>query len=218
MNYILESLHNNTNIIIVKNNGILCFDDEMMIVEDSETKKICLNTDNNYKTCDFKVLQSTYDKINYVVAMMKYLKNEDIILLKNRISTLLKKYIRISTVDYKQKVVKKFKDNDGNIIPTEDVFYSYSLRKHFYFSNIKDLVFLDESEETKLEDNYGYISYISFLNFQNFLKEENTTYEDFISNTKYCVVIDEMNKFENFKKKGLIDISKIKKEYKLEYK
>ena len=39
MNYILESLHNNTNIIIVKNNGILCFDDEMMIVEDSETKK-----------------------------------------------------------------------------------------------------------------------------------------------------------------------------------
>lgn len=218
MNYILESLHNNTNIIVVKNNGNFYFDDGMMIVEDSESKKICLNTDNDYKTCDFKILQSAYDKINYVIAMMKYLKNEDIILLKNRISTLLKKYIGISTVDYKQKVVEKFKDKDGNVIPTEDVFYSYSLKKYFCFNSTNDLVFLDESEETKLEDNYGDISYISFLNFQNFLKEENTTYEDFISNSKYCVVIDNINKFENFKKKGLIDISKIKKEYKLEYK
>ena len=149
---------------------------------------------------------------------MKYLKNEDIILLKNRISTLLKKYMGDVDVIYHQQVVKKFKDRDGNVVPTEDVFYSYSLKKHFYFPYINDIVFLEESKETKLKDNYGNISYISFLNFQNFLKEENTSYEDFISNTKYCVVIDEMNKFENFKKKGLIDISKIKKEYKLEYK
>ena len=218
MNYILESLHNNTNIIVVKNNGNLGFDDDMMIVTDSETNKFYLDPYNDYKTCDFRVLQSTYDKINYVIAMMKYLKDEDIILLKNRISTLLKKYIGISTVDYKQKVVEEFKDKDGNVIPTEDVFYSYSLRKHFYFPCINDIVFLDESKETTLTDNYGDISYISFLNFQNFLKEENITYEDFISNTKYCVVINYMNKFENFKKKGLIDISKIKKEYKLEYK
>lgn len=216
MNYILESLHNNTNIIVVKNNGNLVFDDEMMVV-DSEINKLNIFPDN-YKSGYFKILQSTYDKINYVFAMMKYLKNEDIILLKNRISTLLKKYMGDVDVIYHQKVVKKFKDRDGNVVPTEDVFYSYSLKKHFYFSCINDIVFLDESEETKLEDNYGNISYISFLNFQNFLKEENTSYEDFISNTKYCVVIDEMNKFENFKKKGLIDISKIKKEYKLEYK
>lgn len=216
MNYILESLHNNTNIIVVKNNGNLVFDDEMMVV-DSEINKLNIFPDN-YKSGYFKILQSTYDKINYVFAMMKYLKNEDIILLKNRISTLLKKYMGDVDVIYHQKVVEKFKDRDGNIVPTEDVFYSYSLKKHFYFSCINDIVFLDKSEETKLEDNYGNISYISFLNFQNFLKEENTSYEDFISNTKYCVVIDEMNKFENFKKKGLIDISKIKKEYKLECK
>lgn len=216
MNYILENLHNNTNIIVVKNNGNFGFDDEMMVVN-SDINKLYIIPDD-YKTCDFKVLQSTYNKINYVVAMMKYLKNEDIILLKNRISTLLKKYMGDVDVVYHQKVVEKFKDNNGNVVPTEDVFYSYSLKKHFYFSCINDIVFLDESEETKLEDNYGNISYISFLNFQNFLKEENTSYEDFISNTKYCVVIDEMNKFENFKKKGLIDISKIKKEYKLECK
>lgn len=216
MDYIFEKLHNNTNIIVVKNNGNFGFDDEMMVV-DSEINKLNIFPDN-YKAGYFKILQSTYDKINYVVAMMKYLKNEDIILLKNRISTLLKKYMGDVDVIYHQKVVKKFKDRDGNVVPTEDVFYSYSLKKHFYFSCINDIVFLDESEETKLEDNYGNISYISFLNFQNFLKEENTSYEDFISNTKYCVVIDEMNKFENFKKKGLIDISKIKKEYKLECK
>lgn len=216
MDYIFEKLHNNTNIIVVKKNGNFGFDDEMMVV-DSEINKLNIFPDN-YKAGYFKILQSTYDKINYVVAMMKYLKNEDIILLKNRISTLLKKYMGDVDVIYHQKVIKKFKDRDGNVVPTEDVFYSYSLKKHFYFSCINDIVFLDESEETKLEDNYGNISYISFLNFQNFLKEENTSYEDFISNTKYCVVIDEMNKFENFKKKGLIDISKIKKEYKLECK
>lgn len=216
MDYIFEKLHNNTNIIVVKNNGNFGFDDEMMVV-DSEINKLNIFPDN-YKAGYFKILQSTYDKINYVVAMMKYLKNEDIILLKNRISTLLKKYMGDVDVIYHQKVVKKFKDRDGNVVPTEDVFYSYSLKKHFYFPYINDIVFLEESKETKLKDNYGNISYISFLNFQNFLKEENTSYEDFISNTKYCVVIDEMNKFENFKKKGLIDISKIKKEYKLEYK
>ena len=216
MNYILENLHNNTNIIVVKNNGNFDFDDEMMVVN-SDINKLYIIPDD-YKTCGFKVLQSTYNKINYVVAMMKYLENEDIILLKNRISTLLKKYMGDVDVIYHQKVVKKFKDRDGNVVPTEDVFYSYSLKKHFYFPYINDIVFLEESKKTKLKDNYGNISYISFLNFQNFLKEENTSYEDFISNTKYCVVIDEMNKFENFKKKGLIDISKIKKEYKLEYK
>jgi len=216
MDYIFEKLHNNTNIIVVKNNGNFGFDDEMMVV-DSEINKLNIFPDN-YKAGYFKILQSTYDKINYVVAMMKYLKNEDIILLKNRISTLLKKYMGDVDVIYHQKVVKKFKDRDGNVVPTEDVFYSYSLKKHFYFPYINDIVFLEESKETKLKDNYGNISYISFLNFQNFLKEENTFYEDFISNTKYCVVIDEMNKFENFKKKGLIDISKIKKEYKLECK
>ena len=216
MDYIFEKLHNNTNIIVVKNNGNFGFDDEMMVV-DSEINKLNIFPDN-YKSGYFKILQSTYDKINYVVAMMKYLKNEDIILLKNRISTLLKKYMGDVNVIYHQQVVKKFKDRDGNVVPTEDVFYSYSLKKHFYFPYINDIVFLEESKETKLKDNYGNISYISFLNFQNFLKEENTSYEDFISNTKYCVVIDEMNKFENFKKKGLIDISKIKKEYKLEYK
>lgn len=216
MDYIFEKLHNNTNIIVVKNNGNFGFDDEMMVV-DSEINKLNIFPDN-YKSGYFKILQSTYDKINYVVAMMKYLKNEDIILLKNRISTLLKKYMGDVDVIYHQQVVKKFKDRDGNVVPTEDVFYSYSLKKHFYFPYINDIVFLEESKETKLKDNYGNISYISFLNFQNFLKEENTSYEDFISNTKYCVVIDEMNKFENFKKKGLIDISKIKKEYKLEYK
>lgn len=216
MDYIFEKLHNNTNIIVVKNNGNFGFDDEMMVV-DSEINKLNIFPDN-YKSGYFKILQSTYDKINYVVAMMKYLKNEDIILLKNRISTLLKKYIGDVDVIYHQQVVKKFKDRNGNVVPTEDVFYSYSLKKHFYFPYINDIVFLEESKETKLKDNYGNISYISFLNFQNFLKEENTSYEDFISNTKYCVVIDEMNKFENFKKKGLIDISKIKKEYKLEYK
>lgn len=216
MDYIFEKLHNNTNIIVVKNNGNFGFDDKMMVV-DSEINKLNIFPDN-YKAGYFKILQSTYDKINYVVAMMKYLKNEDIILLKNRISTLLKKYMGDVDVIYHQKVVEEFKDRDGNVVPTEDVFYSYSLKKHFYFSYINDIVFLEESKKTKLKDNYGDISYISFLNFQNFLKEENTTYEDFISNSKYCVVIDEMNKFENFKKKGLIDISKIKKEYKLEYK
>lgn len=216
MDYILESLHNNTNIIVVKNNGNFYFDDEMMVV-DSEINKLNIFPDN-YKAGYFKILQSTYDKINYVVAMMKYLKNEDIALLKNKISTLLKKYMGDIDVVYHQKAVKEFKNYDGNVIPTEDVFYSYSFKKHFYFPYINDIVFLDESKETKLEDDYGDISYISFLNFQNFLKEENTTYEDFISNTKYCIVIDDMNKFENFKKKGLINISKIKKEYKLEYK
>ena len=216
MDYVFEKLHNNTNIIVVKNNGNFGFDDEMMVV-DSEINKLNIFPDN-YKAGYFKILQSTYDKINYVVAMMKYLENEDIILLKNRISTLLKKYMGDVDVIYHQKVVKKFKDRDGNVVPTEGVFYSYSLKKHFYFSCINDIVFLDESEETKLEDNCGDISYISFLNFQNFLKEENTTYEDFISNSKYCIIIDNMNKFEKFKKKGLIDISKIKKEYKLEYK
>lgn len=216
MNYILESLHNNTNIIVVKNYGNFSFDDEMMVV-DSEINKLYIMPDN-YKTGYFKVLQSTYDKINYIVAMMKYFKNEDVVLLKNKISILLKKYMGDVDVVYHQKVVEEFKDKDGNVIPTEDVFYSCSLKKHFYFPCINDIVFLDESEETKLEDNYGDISYISFLNFKNFLKEENITYEDFISNTKYCVVINYMNKFEEFKKKGLIDISKIKKEYKLEYK
>ena len=216
MDYIFEKLNNNTNIIVVKNNGNFGFDDEIMVV-DSKINKLNIFP-NNYKTGYFKILQSTYDKINYVVAMMKYLKNEDIILLKNRISTLLKKYMGDVDVIYHQKVVKEFKDKNGNVIPTEDVFYSFSLKKHFYFRYINDIVFLDESEETKLEDDYGNISYISFLNFHNFLKEENITYEDFISDTKYCVVIDEMNKFENLKKKGLIDISKIKKEYKLEYK
>ena len=141
MNYILESLHNNTNIIVVKNNGNLVFDDEMMVV-DSEINKLNIFPDN-YKSGYFKILQSTYDKINYVFAMMKYLKNEDIILLKNRISTLLKKYMGNVDAIYHQKVVKKFKDNDGNVIPTEDVFYSYSLKKHFYFSYINDIVFLE---------------------------------------------------------------------------
>lgn len=216
MNYVLENLHNNTNIIVVKNNGNFGFDDEMMVV-DSKTNKLYIFPDD-YRTCDFKVLQSTYDKINYVVAMMKYLENEDVILLKNRISILLKKYIGDVNIIYRQKNVKIFKDNNCNVIPTEDVFYSYSFKKHFYFPCINDIVFLDESEETKLEDDYGDISYVSFLNFHNFLKEENITYENFISDTKYCVVIDEMNKFENLKKKRLIDISKIKKEYKLEYK
>ena len=83
MDYIFEKLHNNTNIIVVKNNGNFGFDDEMMVV-DSEINKLNIFPDN-YKAGYFKILQSTYDKINYVVAMMKYLENEDIILLKKRL-------------------------------------------------------------------------------------------------------------------------------------
>ena len=55
MDYIFEKLHNNTNIIVVKNNGNFGFDDEMMVV-DSEINKLNIFPDN-YKSGYFKILQ-----------------------------------------------------------------------------------------------------------------------------------------------------------------
>lgn len=72
---------------------------------------------------------------------------------------------------------------------------------------------IDEEDEDNNEDKYyyGQVDHQSMGFVTNYLKNNNISYEDFITNTKYTVIIDgdEYGEWEKFKKSGLINLDEI---------
>ena len=78
------------------------------------------------------------------------------------------------------------------------------------YPDIKGIKFPKEySDDEKI--SYGYVDHQSNGFVTNYLKTNNISPKDFVTNTKYSVIIDgdEYGEWENFKRSGLVDISKI---------
>lgn len=85
------------------------------------------------------------------------------------------------------------------------------LLEMFYqvYPEIKELKFPKSYNDDEVE--YGYVDHQSKGFVTNYLLENNILAKDFITNTKYSIIIDgdEYCEWENFKRSGLIDIAKI---------
>lgn len=86
------------------------------------------------------------------------------------------------------------------------------LLEMFYqiYPEIKELKF-PKSYNDDDEVEYGYVDHQSKGFVTNYLLENNILAKDFVTNTKYSIIIDgdEYCEWENFKRSGLIDIAKI---------
>lgn len=227
-NYLLNEIDRNNHIVIVRNNGMETFDDDLYFHKNHLNENIFdIKPFSVEDSKAFMIYSTTNNKIHYVMSMLRFFQydNEKIKELKNRFQKFISKKTGINITLEFPSIYNQFKCNffDGYDLYTHDLYsYNDKDKNEIYYFTMNEYETLERIPNESIDtsrfyefDDFGNLPYSAFLNFHNFLKEENITYEDFILNTKYFVIIDGKNKYDKFKEKEMIKVDQIKKEYRL---
>lgn len=236
INYLLNEINRNNHIVIVRNNGMETFDDDLYSYKNHLNEHIFdIKPFSVEDSKEFMIYSTTNNKIQYVMSMLRFFQydNEKIKELKNRFQKFISEKTGINITLEFPSIYNQFQCNffngyksnlfDGYDIYTHDLYrYNDKEKNEICYFSMNEYETLEKIPSEAIDssrfyefDDFGNLPYSAFLNFHNFLKEENITYEDFILNTKYFVIIDGKNKYDKFKEKGMIQVDQIKKEYRL---
>ena len=120
----------------------------------------------------------------------------------------------IKSIKLPEKEEQLYVDEKGEYIPESIVHCDYENERYYYVKNGHEWN-VKESKKMHLIPYYGYVDHQSNGLLQAFLKEEDITLVDFLSNRKYVVIIDgdEFCDWDSLKYSGLINIANIEKEF-----
>ena len=167
----------------------------------------------------FQILSCFLDKLKYVIAEYcgEYDRDNRFEEIFNIVKEIIPdiKEIKLPT-QYKQVYI----DEDGNKIFGVNVHTDYSCVNEndehpcYYIKNGEKIT-VKESEFSYEQPYYGYVDHQSLGIVENFLKDNNITLKEFLTNKKYIIIIDgdEYNGWGNLKYAGVLNLNNIVSEY-----
>ena len=204
------------------------YPDEYIYISDGDNGNGNLrlyHIDEGYGRYPFMMLTTFKDKLKY--AMCEYLGTlyEDDPLWEptyNEFKEIVKEVLPgFEDFRFDIKDVDLYQDKDGNDILTKDLRYDgwdseNNSPKYYYldkFGNKQPAIF---NEEDYMEmPRIGMIDHQSMGMLKNFIKDNNISLKEFLTNKKYVIIVDgdEYETWETYKRSGMIDLDFIVSEY-----
>lgn len=187
-----------------------------LFIWDNGEFKIWNDDDLCFGRYPFQILSTFEEKLCYAIAEFcgGYTKEEEADANFDMLEGIAKKYVPgLKEIVLPEHTEPIFIREDGSEIGPNGVWDEDD--DEFYYHNGKEKERVTRSDYVKVSPEYGYIDHGSSGLLQAFLKKNDISLEDFLIHKKYYVIIDgdEYYEWEKLKASGLIDKSKIVKEY-----
>lgn len=173
--------------------------------------------DLSFDRCPMNLLTTVEDKARYVFAdYCGYGANPEKV---EEITEVLKKIIPgLQGIEFPKKDVEAYEHEDGTLVDPKIKVHSDwdDDGLHYYYIKDGEQVPVKSSKTYfRRENSYGYVDHQSHGLVENFLRHQNISLEEFLTNRKYVIVIDgdEYDFWANFKYSGLIDVDNIESEF-----